>query len=84
MKQFFALRNKVTSFYNLFFLNLQEKKKMAKINKQMESINVAEMQNIQNTHHSEIIEKLFGLYINVLKNRPYSKLMSLVLEGLAK
>ncbi|RXG60650.1 Nucleolar complex protein 3-like protein [Armadillidium vulgare] len=62
----------------------KEKKKMAKINKQMESINVAEMQNIQNTHHSEIIEKLFGLYINVLKNRPYSKLMSLVLEGLAK
>ncbi|KAB7499239.1 Nucleolar complex protein 3-like protein [Armadillidium nasatum] len=62
----------------------KEKKKMAKLNKQMESINVAEMQNIQNTHHSEIIEKVFGLYINVLKNRPYSKLMSLVLEGLAK
>ncbi|XP_045592901.1 nucleolar complex protein 3 homolog [Procambarus clarkii] len=59
-------------------------RKKRKLEEQMKIIHKERATTVRKTHHTSVIQLVFGLFIHVLKRRPNNKLMGVVLEGLAK
>ncbi|XP_076044988.1 nucleolar complex protein 3 [Oratosquilla oratoria] len=68
------------------FSNLERKinKMKRKLEVEMEEAEAKTNVKKRSKFHSQIIHLLFGLYIHILKRKPNRKLMTPVLEGLAK
>lgn len=59
-------------------------RKKRKLEEKMKGIHKEKETKIRKTHHTSVIQLVFGLFIHVLKRRTNNKLMGVILEGLAK